>query len=136
MAAGAAAVTVAAVPVVAVPRVSPTNSGEEQVISSNSSPVGTAVLHRTNSCTTAPELMEENERLRKENSHLSHELSQLRGLCNNILTLMTNYASSQMEGRGGGPEERKSMEPMSERGAVVQEMAAEEAVVEEEEEGE
>ncbi|KAI4326994.1 hypothetical protein L6164_019503 [Bauhinia variegata] len=74
--------------------VSPTNSGEEQVISSNSSPIA---VHRTTSCTSAPELFEENERLRKENMQLNHELSQLKGLCNNILALMTNYASSQLE---------------------------------------
>lgn len=74
------------------------------MISSNSSPAAVTALHRTTSCTTAPELLEENERLRKENSQLSHELSQLRGLCNNILALMTNYASAQLEGggRGGG----------------------------------
>lgn len=86
-------VAVPAVPTVA-KAVSPTNSGEEQVISSNSSPIA---AQRTNSCTTAPELIEENEKLRKENVQLSNELSQLKGLCNNVLTLMTNYASSQLE---------------------------------------
>ncbi|PON58342.1 Heat shock transcription factor [Parasponia andersonii] len=99
----AAAVTVAAAPVAGL--VSPSNSGDEQVISSNSSPVAApvaAALHRTTSCTTAPELFEENERLRRENSQLSNELTQLRGLCNNILTLMTSFASSQIDAGGGG----------------------------------
>lgn len=91
-AAASVAVTVAAIPC----KVSPSNSGEEQVISSNSPPAAT-VLYRTTSCTTTPELLDENERLRKENSRLNNELTQLKGLCNSILTLMTNYASGQLE---------------------------------------
>lgn len=97
VAAPAAANTVTvAVAAPAVRTVSPTTSGDEQVLSSNSSPIAannSNTVHRTTSCTTAPELLEENERLRKENMHLSNELSQLKGLCNNILALMTNYAS-------------------------------------------
>ncbi|CAL9232506.1 unnamed protein product [Arabidopsis halleri] len=95
----ASAVTVAAVPVVA-HAVSPSNSGEEQVISSNSSPAAAAAaiggvvggsLLRTTSCTTAPELVEENERLRKDNERLRRELTKFKGLYANIYTLMANF---------------------------------------------
>ncbi|CAN0907561.1 Heat stress transcription factor B-2b [Linum grandiflorum] len=82
-----------AVPAAAIRTISPANSGEEQVISSTSSPAANAIL-RTTSCTTTAELLEENERLRKDNSQLSYELTQLRGLCNNIMSLMNNYSSS------------------------------------------
>lgn len=92
------AATAATVTVAAVARSnSPANSGEEQVISTNSSPVATTAVIRTTSCTTMPELLEENEKLRKENAQLNNELSQLKGLCNNILALMTNYASGQLD---------------------------------------
>lgn len=101
-------VTVAAPSLAAALAVSPANSGDEQVISSNSSPV--VVVHRSTSCATAPELLEENERLRKENSQLSHELSQLRGLCNNILGLMTNFATGQLDGSGASVPEGKPLE--------------------------
>ena len=94
IAAASGTVTVAAVPC----KVSPSNSGDEQVNSSNSPPVAT-IVHRTTSCTTTPELLEENDRLRKENMQLNHELTQLKGLCNNILTLMTNYAAGLLENK-------------------------------------
>ncbi|GAB4856895.1 hypothetical protein Ancab_014813 [Ancistrocladus abbreviatus] len=97
-------VTVAAA--VPVRTISPSNSGDEQVISSNSSPAATAAaaIHRGASCSTS-ELLEENERLRRENVQLANELNQLRGLCNNILSLMSNCASGQQE-TGGVPEGR------------------------------
>lgn len=90
----AATVTVDAVTVVA-HAVSPTNSGDEQVISSNSSPAGASVA--VPRATATQEVLQENERLRQENMQMNHELTHLRGLCNNILTLMTKYTSNQLE---------------------------------------
>ncbi|KAK3224669.1 hypothetical protein Dsin_004531 [Dipteronia sinensis] len=117
-----AAVTVAAG---AANSVSPANSGEEQVISVNSSPVATVAaaagaatttnLIRTTSCTSMPEIIEENERLRKENSQLNNELSQLRGLCNNILGLMSNYTSGQLDSVNVVQEEGKALELLPDR---------------------
>lgn len=100
--AAAAAVAVAAVTVAAPPPLqqgtgSPSISGDEQVISSNSSPVATPVLCRQTSSGSTNELVDENERLRKENSQLNRELSQMKNLCNNIYALMSNYASKPAE---------------------------------------
>ncbi|XP_059276115.1 heat stress transcription factor B-2b isoform X1 [Lycium ferocissimum] len=96
----AQAVTVAVAP--AVRMISPSNSGE-QVLSSNSSPAATAAaatatVLRTTTCTTTPELLEENERLRKENAQLSQELNRLRSLCNNVYNLMSIYSPPASSG--------------------------------------
>lgn len=88
-----AAVTVAAVPT-PMQQVSPSNSGDEQVISSNSSP-NAPVLCRETSFSSTTELIDENERLRRENSQLNRELTQMKSLCSNIYVLMSNYASNQ-----------------------------------------
>lgn len=73
--------------------VSPANSGDEQVLSSNSSPAATATPTIV-TCTTTSEILEENERLRRENAQLNQELNRLRSLCGNIYNLMSNYAGN------------------------------------------
>ncbi|KAL5069916.1 hypothetical protein RYX36_020803 [Vicia faba] len=65
------------------PIVSPSISGEEQVISSDSSPFEQATL------------LEENKRLRKENMQLTTEIEDMKSLFNNIFNLMSNYAKFQ-----------------------------------------
>lgn len=74
--------------------VSPTDSGEEQVVSSTSSPAGAVVREPAQVSGNTTELIGENERLKKENMQLNKELSQMKSLCNNIFVLMSNYASS------------------------------------------
>ncbi|KAI9161813.1 hypothetical protein LWI28_020887 [Acer negundo] len=98
-----------AVPTVPVARpiVSPSNSGEEQVISSNSSPARTTVH-------TYAEVMEENEKLRRENLQLNKQLTEMKTLCSNIFALMSNYASGSGTSESGSqamdllPEKRVS----------------------------
>ncbi|KAE8694253.1 CEN-like protein 1-like isoform X2 [Hibiscus syriacus] len=84
-----ASVTAAAIPV-AKPIISPSNSGDEQsrVISSGLSP-----SRLSQAGADMAELMKENEKLRKQNVQLNKQLAEMQSLCNNIFSLMSNYAS-------------------------------------------
>lgn len=69
------------------------SSSDEQVVSSNS-----PTICRETSCgSTAADVVDENDRLKKENRQLKRELSKMRSLCNNIHNLMMNYANGQPE---------------------------------------
>ena len=65
---------------------SPSNSSEEQVMSSTSSPGrGPA------------ELVDENEKLRRENLQLTKELAEMKSLCSNIFSMVSGFASVQCD---------------------------------------
>lgn len=90
--AGTAAATPSAVVTVQATRmVSPSDSGEEQVLSSSDSP---ATVRDFSCGGNTVELIGENERLRKENVQLNKQLSQMKNLCNNIYVLMSNYGDN------------------------------------------
>ncbi|KAE8813835.1 heat shock factor B2c [Hordeum vulgare] len=117
-AAAAGAVTVAAA---AIPMALPvTRSGspelqlssEEQVLSSNSGSAEELPLAPSGSGGSAPggaaagsssgDMGEENDRLRRDNARLTRELGQMKKLCNNIVSLMSKFASSQQQDGGPG----------------------------------
>ncbi|OIT19565.1 PREDICTED: heat stress transcription factor B-2b-like [Nicotiana attenuata] len=100
-AAATAVVTVAAPPAQPLwTAISSSDSGEEQVVSSNSSTGGTT------------ELLGENERLRKENLQLNKELSQMRSLCGNIYSLMSNYADPSTSGNQSAESISPAVKPL------------------------
>ncbi|KAL7608411.1 hypothetical protein Lser_V15G09837 [Lactuca serriola] len=75
---------------------SPANSSEE--------------LADIQTCTTNPEqLLEENERLKEQNSKLRCELDHIRSLYRNVFTLMSNFLSGQPEKENDGSEEEKAV---------------------------
>ncbi|CAM8883779.1 unnamed protein product [Rhodiola kirilowii] len=79
---------------------------EEPIFSSTSSPGGGKQVTK---CTT-PELMEENERLKKENQQMTNELSHLKGLCNNIFMMMSNFGPSGQQDPGNPSTESKQLD--------------------------
>ncbi|KAL5201753.1 hypothetical protein ABZP36_036107 [Zizania latifolia] len=107
-AAASGAVTVAAAPIpMALPVTlpgSPAHSSEEQVLSSNSGSGEGHLQERSGSGSglggggggsASGDMGEENERLRRENTRLTRELGHMKKLCNNILLLMSKYASTE-----------------------------------------
>ncbi|XP_051188955.1 heat stress transcription factor B-2c [Lolium perenne] len=110
-AAGAVTVATAAIPM-AVPVThsgspEPQLSSEEQVLSSNSgsaaeelplaaAPSGSGGTGGgTGVGSSSGDAGDENERLRRDNARLTRELGQMKKLCNNIVSLMSKFASSQ-----------------------------------------
>eukprot|EP01018_Ginkgo_biloba_P029011 Gb_37236 [translate_table: standard] len=71
--------------------ISPSNSGEEQALSSTSSPVSSPGEAFGHSNITG--LYEENEKLKKENVLLISELAQMKKQCNDLLLFLSKYAN-------------------------------------------
>nr|TKW11599.1 hypothetical protein SEVIR_6G242500v2 [Setaria viridis] len=100
---GAVTVAAAAAIPIALPVGSPVYSGEEQVLSSSSSPEPPPLQPQAPSgsgsggtaASGGGDVGEENDRLRRENARLARELGQMKKLCNNILLLMSKYAATQ-----------------------------------------
>ncbi|XP_050223874.1 heat stress transcription factor B-2c-like [Mercurialis annua] len=72
------------------PIVSTSSSGEEQVISANSS--------SQSGFSGQAEVFDENDRLKKENIQLSKELTEMKSLCTNIFSLVSGYGANEGEG--------------------------------------
>ncbi|MCD7466589.1 hypothetical protein HAX54_003428, partial [Datura stramonium] len=81
--------------------VSTSDSGEEQVVSSNSS------------AGSAAELLGENERLRIENIQLNKELSHMKKLCGNIYSMMSNYADTSNSGNQSSESISPALKPLN-----------------------
>lgn len=71
---------------------SPANCSDDRLTSSNSPPESTTAPQATR---ITAGLIDENERLRKENVELNRELNRMKSLCNNIFALISsNYANN------------------------------------------
>lgn len=106
--AACATLAVAAIPVTPPQQVSPTSSNDEQVIS-NSPPLaiptasicigntgsGSGWSSSSSNTNGRVDLADENERLKRENLQLNKELSNMKSLCGNIFTLMSNFSNQQ-----------------------------------------
>ncbi|XP_073064331.1 heat stress transcription factor B-2a-like [Primulina eburnea] len=82
------------------PAVSPSNSGDEQVLSSSDSPSLVRELDGNNA-----ELIGENERLRKQNVQLNKEICQMKNMCHSICNLMSNFSSNKSSNSSNGRQE-------------------------------
>ncbi|ESQ31729.1 hypothetical protein EUTSA_v10004690mg [Eutrema salsugineum] len=90
------------------PGVSPSNSGEDQAVSPSS------WFCQTGNGGLSVELLEENEKLRSQNIQLNRELTQMKSLCDNIFSLMSNYAGSLPDRSysSGGSSSHEAMKPV------------------------
>lgn len=68
--------------------VSPSSSAEDQAVSPS------WYCQTGNSGGLSVELLEENEKLRSQNIQLNRELTQMKSLCDNIFSLMSNFSGS------------------------------------------
>ncbi|KGN57358.1 heat stress transcription factor B-2b [Cucumis sativus] len=75
-----------AIPSVQVLTLTGNSSGEEQVISSDETPTRALA-----------ELIDENDRLRREKVQLTEQLDEVKSLCNNIFSLMSSFVESQFK---------------------------------------
>ncbi|XP_006280765.2 heat stress transcription factor B-2a [Capsella rubella] len=79
--------------------VSPSNSGEDNNNNNNnqvmsSSPTSWYCQTTAGDGGLSVELLEENEKLRNQNIQLNRELTQMKSVCDNIFSLMSNYVGS------------------------------------------
>lgn len=77
-------------------KIQPSASAEEQAISSSNFSGSTA------------ELIDENERLRRQNAQLNNELSHMKNLCNSICDMVSNFAGSNRSGGGSCDEQLRT----------------------------
>ncbi|KAK1306011.1 Heat stress transcription factor B-2a [Acorus calamus] len=99
-----------------------TNKSSHRIPPSPTRPVaaGTNFLGSPGSASNA-ELIDENDRLKTDKVHLTHELAQMKSLCNNIMDLMSKYASGRQENSCGGGGGRGLLDLMPQTETVIAE---------------